>query len=189
MNATPLLKSARRYTLAVVFGGAALLAACGGGPDASQSPTGGSVHGSREKSYDSLTELWADSGAVVEVMAQDSKIIYLGNRGSEVPFTATTAKVESVVASKVDRVPSSIVVRQLGTTDTPNDHGPPILQRGSRYLLYVSSADGTTVTDWYVTGAGAGAFAFGAEGATRLDPESPSLPAESTTAEVEASTR
>ncbi|WP_427893255.1 hypothetical protein ACQHIV_10290 [Kribbella sp. GL6] len=100
-------------------------------------PAKGLIRVSYVKSYSSLTELRADSSAIVEITA--------GKQHPEdiagLPVTVTTAVVKKVIWGKISAA-SAIELRQVGTSSAVGENTSKLLVPGTEYLVFVVPSTG-----------------------------------------------
>ncbi|MDF9279652.1 hypothetical protein P4U43_17865 [Arthrobacter sp. EH-1B-1] len=164
----------------------ALLAGCSSSPDGDSG-----MSASREKLYESVTELVSDSSTVVvgEVIAQETDSEK--NTVSTVAINSIETPPALGEAIGLPELPilgsgDSVGVRQLGTPDM-SETPAPILEVGQSYLLFLRPTElpGEASELFYVVGGVAGIFVADAGTFSRLVRDSgDQLPNQLTTADL-----
>lgn len=134
----------------------------------------GSIQTSRLKSYASVAALTGDSDNVVIATAATPAPTVESVGG--LPFSVTAVTVSRSLKGTAG-VGQVLRVRQVGT---PTTAGAAVMQPGAQYLLYLDDfhyAQDDKTGQSVLVGAGAGLFAVAGGDATRLDSDSPALPA------------
>lgn len=119
--------------------------------------SGSSADGSRAQLYSSVDALASDSSIVVAGTVTEQRTARdVENEGD---FTLSTLTVVEAPKSDASHAPgASVVVRQIGSAETP---GPAnLLAPGKTYLLYLtpSGLSGDLASQFYVTGGTAGLY-------------------------------
>ncbi len=150
--------------------------------------TGETSSGSRVKLYGSLAELVADSAVVVtgSVVSQesvgDSTVATLRVEEAFAPAGLGSGLGERRPAPERD---SEIQVRQTGTIGTVSSAGQ-VLTTGQHYLLFLvpTGLPDAAEDEYFITGAGAGAYSAVDDGFRRLTDDGDSLPVHLTEADL-----
>lgn len=150
--------------------------AIAGGCSATHGAADRRIEASRAETYSSLSQLSAASSAIVIGTATVQTHVEVLNGD---PWTVQTVDVQSVVAGQ-DPGPS-FALRQLGDSSTAVE-GSQLLVAGKAYLLFIvpwTLVPGDHTGQWVTVGTAAGEYAYdrSSQSASRLDSESPSLPA------------
>jgi hypothetical protein len=159
------------------------LAACVSAGEASQRSGQTQMHvdGARAESFTSLSQLISASSSVIVGSVTSASTSEMLN---SIPWTIQTVDVNQVLAG-INPGPA-MKVRQLGGTNTV---GTQLLSPGATYLLFVVPfhlSQGDQTGEWVVVGAIAGEYRYtvSTQAATRIDPESPDLPASLTSQQL-----
>lgn len=157
----------------------------------------GGVHASRSKEYRDMADLAADSTVVVvgRVLKQETVV-------EDIPYTLSTLEVQeplhpTPLATAVNQpalskssIPTTVVIRQLGTSDMSETPSPILNADGTGYLVFIRPTElpGEAAAQFYVTGGDAGIFTKGADGVFmhKVGPVNDNIPAQITKEEISA---
>ncbi|MFK0242212.1 hypothetical protein ACIQTX_15270 [Microbacterium sp. NPDC090281] len=143
-------------SLVVLFSASLALAACANSTS--------SIHGSRHTLYTGVTELAADSEAVVDVIVESQEIVQ-----EDTPYTLSTVTIITPLQPKglaanqlgpATVAPTErLVIRQLGSSEE-EEVSAPLLEVGGRYLLFITSTkmEGDAASQFYITDVSAGIY-------------------------------
>jgi|GEM_PF-4553390 len=139
------------------------------------------VGGTRAETFTSLSQLISASSSVIVGSVTSASTSEMLNG---VPWTIQTVNVNQVLAGM--NPGPAMKLRQLGGINTV---GTQLLSPGATYLLFVVPfhlSQGDHTGEWVVVGAMAGEYRYtgSTQTATRIDPESPNLPASLTTQQL-----